>query len=102
MERDTIKARLEAALDEAKVSVQDLTGGGDHFQVTIISPSFEGLGLIDQHQLVYKALKVEVSEEIHALTLKTYTPEQWEKTARPNPMRGRLPIVAAPTEGTNG
>lgn len=77
---DEIKSTLEKALPESTVVVQDLTGGGDHYQVMIVSPSFEGKGLVEQHQLVYGVLKDAIgSERIHALALKTYTPEQWER-----------------------
>lgn len=79
---DEIQSTLEKALPGATVAVQDLTGGGDHFQVVVVSPSFEGKGLVDQHQMVYGALKESLgSERIHALALKTYTPEQWERMA---------------------
>ncbi|MCZ6622928.1 MAG: BolA family transcriptional regulator [Deltaproteobacteria bacterium] len=77
---DEIKSTLEKALPESTIVVQDLTGGGDHYQVMIVSPSFEGKGLVEQHQLVYGVLKDAIgSERIHALALKTYTPEQWER-----------------------
>jgi len=79
---DEIQSTLEKALPGATVAVQDLSGGGDHFQVWIISPSFEGKGLVDQHQMVYAVLREALgSERIHALALKTYTPEQWERVA---------------------
>ena len=49
--------------------------GNDHLQVTVISPEFSGLSLVKQHQLIYSALKTELaSEAIHALALKTQTP----------------------------
>jgi len=58
----------------------DLTGGGDHFQVLVVSPAFEGKGLVDQHQMVYGVLREALgSERIHALALKTYTPDQWQR-----------------------
>ena len=77
---DEIKTTLENALPGATIAVQDLTGGGDHFQVLVVSPSFEGKGLVDQHQMVYGALRESLgSERIHALSLKTYTPEQWQR-----------------------
>ncbi|MEC4679678.1 MAG: BolA family transcriptional regulator [Nitrospirota bacterium] len=77
---DEIKSTLEKALPESTIVVQDLTGGGDHYQVMIVSPSFEGKGLVEQHQLVYGVLKDAIgSERIHALALKTYTPEQGER-----------------------
>jgi len=77
---DEIKTTLEKALPGATIAVQDLTGGGDHFQVLIVSSAFEGKGLVDQHQMVYGALRESLgNERIHALSLKTYTPEQWQR-----------------------
>ncbi len=75
---DEIRSTLEKALPDCTINIQDLTGGGDHFQVLVISSSFEGKGLVEQHQMVYGALKEALgSERIHALALKTMTPEQW-------------------------
>jgi acid stress-induced BolA-like protein IbaG/YrbA len=80
MSIDEIKATLEKALPGAIVQVRDLTGGGDHFQVVVVSDSFAGKGLLDQHQMVYGPLRDAMgSEQIHALALKTFTPEQWER-----------------------
>jgi stress-induced morphogen len=77
---EEIRATLEKALPGSKIEMQDLTGGGDHWQVFIVSPAFEGKGLVEQHQMVYGALKEAMGDErIHALALKTYTPEQWQK-----------------------
>jgi len=77
---DEIKSTLDKALPGSTVDIRDLTGGGDHFQVIIVSSQFEGKGLVDQHQMVYGALRDALgSEQIHALALKTYTPEQWER-----------------------
>ncbi len=77
---DEIKVTLEKTLPGSTIQIQDLTGGGDHFQVVIVSSMFEGKGLLDQHQMVYGALReVLGSERIHALALKTFTPEQWER-----------------------
>ncbi|HIK30806.1 MAG TPA: BolA family transcriptional regulator [Oscillatoriales cyanobacterium M59_W2019_021] len=76
---DQVKSAIEAALTDARVQVRDLTGGGDHYEAIVISSDFEGKSLVKQHQLVYGALKAEMeSEAIHALALKTYTPETWE------------------------
>ena len=83
MSPDEIKSTLEKALPDSTVRVDDLTGGGDHFQVWIISTAFEGKSLVDQHQIVYGLLKEALgSERIHALALKTYTPAQWERAAQ--------------------
>jgi acid stress-induced BolA-like protein IbaG/YrbA len=58
-----------------------LTGGGDHYQVIVVSSQFTGKGLVQQHQLIYGALQQAMSSEaIHALALKTYTPETWQAT----------------------
>ena len=61
-------------LPRSQVYVENIKGN-DHLQVTVISPEFNGLSLVKQHQLVYSALKQELaSEAIHALALKTETP----------------------------
>ncbi|ABX09008.1 BolA family protein [Prochlorococcus marinus] len=70
-----VVASIKKALPDAEVTVEDLSGGGDHFQVNVISTSFMGLSLIKQHQLVYGALQKELaSEAIHALALNTSIP----------------------------
>lgn len=70
-----VEAMIKAEMPDAQVQVQDLTGGGDHYQVTVVSSQFEGKGLVQQHQLVYSALQQALSTEaIHALALKTSTP----------------------------
>lgn len=57
--------------------VNDLTGTQDHYQAVVISPAFEGKMMIEQHRLVFGLCKAEIdSGELHALTLKTYTPSQ--------------------------
>ena len=72
---DQVKAAITLALPDAQVEVEDLTGGGDHLQVTVISTAFDGLTRVRQHQLVYGALRQELaSEAIHALALQTSTP----------------------------
>ncbi len=72
-----VEAMIKAELPDAQVEVQDLTGGGDHYQVTVVSSQFEGKRLVQQHQLVYGALNEAMSSEaIHALALKTLTPQQ--------------------------
>ena len=77
---EEIKSTLEKALPGSTIEMQDLTGGGDHWQLFIVSPAFEGKGLIEQHRMVNDALKEEMADQrIHALALKTYTPAQCEK-----------------------
>ena len=66
---------IRRSIPDAKVTVEDLNGGGDHLQVNVVSKAFAGLSLIRQHQLVYGALKDQLaSEVIHALALSTSTP----------------------------
>ncbi|MDH5480850.1 MAG: BolA/IbaG family iron-sulfur metabolism protein [Nitrosomonas sp.] len=50
---------------------------GHHFNAVIVSAEFQGKNMVQQHQLVYKALGDKMKQEIHALSMKTYTPEQW-------------------------
>ena len=72
---DQVKAAISQALPDAQIAVEDLTGGGDHLQVSVVSSAFAGLSRVKQHQLVYGALRRELaSEAIHALALQTSTP----------------------------
>ena len=76
---EEIQSLVQKTLPDAQVQIQDLTGGGDHFQLIVVSSVFEGKRLVDQHRLVNASLQAELKEKIHALALKTYTPEQWKK-----------------------
>ena len=71
---DDLKRRIETALPGAEVSVEDLTGGGDHFRAEVASERFEGLSRIEQHKLVYDVFGSEVGGPIHALSIKTSIP----------------------------
>jgi acid stress-induced BolA-like protein IbaG/YrbA len=76
---EQVASMIKTALPDAEVHVQDLTGGGDHYQVTVVSTQFEGLPLIRQHQMVYGAVQgAMATEAIHALALKTFTPKTWQ------------------------
>ena len=77
-----LERRVASSLNEAEVEVRDLTGTGDHFEMRVVTPSFEGKSLIEQHQLVYAPLRdLLQTGELHALTLKTYSPEQWKRAS---------------------
>ncbi|MEM6520755.1 MAG: BolA/IbaG family iron-sulfur metabolism protein [Cyanobacteria bacterium P01_C01_bin.70] len=79
---DQVISMIQTEMPGAQVSVNDLTGGGDHLEVTVVSEKFAGLTLVKQHQLVYKAVQSAMSSEaIHALAVKTYTPEAWTKVS---------------------
>lgn len=73
---EAIKGYIEQGLDCEHVQVH---GDGRHFEAVIVSKAFEGKGMVQQHQLVYKTLGDRMHEEIHALSMKTFTPEQWSK-----------------------
>ena len=70
---DTLETLLRVAFPEAsELAVEDRTGGGDHFQVTLASGRFEGLSLVQQHRLVYDALSEPLADgSIHELRIKT-------------------------------
>jgi stress-induced morphogen len=68
----TLAELLQAAFPGDEVSVEDRTGGGDHFQVTVTSARFDGLSLLEQHRLVYDALVTPLADgTIHELRIKT-------------------------------
>ena len=60
------------------LEVQDLTGENSKFQALVVSSEFEGKSMVQQHQMVYKALAEGMREKIHALSLKTLTPKEWQ------------------------
>ncbi|HVE05830.1 MAG TPA: BolA family protein [Paraburkholderia sp.] len=72
---DQIKGYIAAGLPCEHLEVE---GDGQHFFATIVSPNFEGKRLIQRHQLVYAALGDRMREEIHALSMKTLTPAEWQ------------------------
>jgi acid stress-induced BolA-like protein IbaG/YrbA len=75
-----IASRILTALPGAEVEVIDTTGTNDHFQARVVSAQFVGVPMVRAHQLVYAPLQdVLATGELHALALKTYTPEQWAK-----------------------
>lgn len=55
----------------------DVLGDGQHFEAVIVSPEFRGKSRIQQHQVVFRALGDRMREEIHALSMRTFTPEEW-------------------------
>jgi len=67
---EDIRRALAAAFPGARLSVEDTTGGGDHFEVEVAAAAFTGKTLVEQHQLVYGALGT-LMPQIHALSLRT-------------------------------
>ena len=62
--------------------IKVLGDDGTHFEAIVVSPSFTGRNMVQQHQLVYSALGDRMRAEIHALSMKTYTPEKWNELNR--------------------
>jgi stress-induced morphogen len=71
---DQLTARIKETIPSAVVKAQDLTGGGDHWRLEIVAEEFRDLSMVEQHQLVYKALGEWMSGPIHALSLDTSAP----------------------------
>ncbi|WP_092704071.1 BolA family protein [Halovenus aranensis] len=78
MDLSDIETRIEREIDDAEATVTQPRGpeDDDHLAARVVSPAFEGETLVDQHEMVYDALEEYMTDEIHALELKTYTPEQ--------------------------
>jgi stress-induced morphogen len=81
MTPESVRRLLLAALPDADLELVDLTGTDDHYQARIVSQAFEGKTLIEQHQLVYRALGDAMHGPIDALVLKTYSPQTWAKVS---------------------
>ena len=74
MQPAEIEALIKAALPDAEVTIEDLAGDGDHYAATVVSESFRGKSRVQQHQLVYAALRGRMGGELHALALQTSAP----------------------------
>ena len=74
MQAGEIEDMIRASIPDAKVTIEDLRGDGDHYAAHVVSATFAGLSRVQQHQLVYKALRDKMGGELHALALQTSTP----------------------------
>jgi stress-induced morphogen len=81
MEPAEVERLLNEAFPDAEIELVDLTGTQDHYQARIVSSVFSGRSMIEQHQLVYRALGDAMKGPIHALALKTYSPEAWAEAS---------------------
>ncbi|WP_423745351.1 BolA family protein (plasmid) [Haladaptatus sp. SPP-AMP-3] len=81
MNANEVAELIESELDDADATVSHPRGvhDEDHLAATVVSPAFEGKSLVEQHQLVYDALGDHMTTDIHALELKTYTPEEYDQ-----------------------
>ena len=75
MRAEQIETLIREALPGATVTIQDLRGDGDHYAAHVVYDGFRGLSRVKQHQMVYKALKGNMGEALHALALQTSAPE---------------------------
>lgn len=76
MEAQTIEQLIRDAFPDARVEIRDLAGDGDHYAATVVSAAFKGKTRVQQHQMVYAALKGKMGGDLHALALQTSAPEQ--------------------------
>jgi stress-induced morphogen len=74
MDAHEIERLIKASFPDARVEIRDLAGDGDHYAATITSAAFKGKSRVQQHQMVYAALKGRMGGELHALALTTQTP----------------------------
>ena len=68
---EEIKTLIKESIPDAQITIQDLAGDNNHYSATIKSKTFSGKSKIEQHKLVYKALKGKMGNELHALALNT-------------------------------
>ena len=74
MAADEIERLIRTGIPDAQVTIEDLAHDGDHYKATVIAASFRGKSRVQQHQIVYEALKGEMGGKLHALALQTGTP----------------------------
>jgi len=75
MNAGEIESLIKAALPDARITIEDLRGDGDHYAAEIVSSAFKGKTRVQQHQMVYQALQGRMGNELHALALQTNAPE---------------------------
>lgn len=76
---EEIQSLIVRAIPDAQVNIRDMTGGGDHYEAMVVSPSFTGKTKVNRHRMVYGALQDAMVQRIHALALTTLTPEELQK-----------------------
>jgi stress-induced morphogen len=76
MDAGEIERMIKEALPDAEVSIRDLAGDGDHYAAEVVSETFRGKSRVQQHQMVYEALKGNMGGVLHALALQTSAPPE--------------------------
>ena len=77
MTLEEIKKQIESSVPQATAYILDPMHDGLHLEAIVVSAAFSGLSLVKQHQMVMKPLKEAFTQSVHALGLKTFTPEKW-------------------------
>lgn len=75
MSAEEIEIHIKEALPDAEIRISDLAGDGDHYSAYVKSEAFRGKSRVQQHQMVYKALKGKMGDQLHALALQTVIPD---------------------------
>ncbi|MBM3381215.1 MAG: BolA family transcriptional regulator [Betaproteobacteria bacterium] len=76
--KEQVKARILEGIPDAEIVVNEFSGGNDHYAVLVVSPVFAGKKLLARHRLVLDLFQAEIATgEVHALTMKTHTPDEW-------------------------
>ena len=75
MSLSEIETMIREAFPDARVEVKDLAGDGNHYSASVVSTAFKGKSRVQQHQMVYQALRGRMGSELHALALQTSAPE---------------------------
>ncbi|MEQ8823782.1 MAG: BolA family transcriptional regulator [Filomicrobium sp.] len=75
MEQNVLEGLIAEAFPDAKIEIQDLAGDGDHYAAHVVSSAFKGKSRVQQHQMVYDALKGQMGDVLHALALTTGVPQ---------------------------
>ncbi len=79
MQCEDIKRLIETGIPGSEASV---TGDGTHFEASVVAAAFEGKSMLEQHRMVYATLGDRMQSEIHALSIRSYTPRQWDQARR--------------------
>ena len=75
MDPREIETLIREGIPDARVTIEDLAGDGDHYSAHVTSATFKGKSRVQQHQLVYQALRGRMGNELHALALQTAVPD---------------------------
>ncbi len=75
MQAHEIESLIKDALPDAQVTIDDLAGDGDHYAARVVSASFKGRSRVQQHQMIYDALRGRMGDSLHALALQTSAPD---------------------------